>query len=95
MAKMEEVIEHFSQKFDKLCQARRLDEARGEGQFAFLGNDVITDLAFELADAANSCRNHFVKIMLLQAHLANELEDKVDKDQNITIGLQAFKKTGE
>lgn len=89
-----EVINRFSEMFDDLCVQRHKIGQERYGPLTFLGNDVIRMMAEELADTANYCRMQFVKIMMLQAHLTNELEDEVG-DADVTIGLKAFRGTKE
>jgi hypothetical protein len=88
-----EAMQHFSDKFDDLCAERHKAGQAEYGAFTFLGNDVIRMMMEELADTSNYCRMQFIKLMFLQAHLANELEDVVDEDETINIGLKAFKGT--
>lgn len=86
---------HFSEEFASLREERHKAGAAEYGVFTFLGNDIIRMMAEELADTANYCEMQFIKLMMLQAHLTQELKDKIDDDDQITIGLQAFKGTKE
>lgn len=100
MANNEDLVtamEQFSEEFDKLCQNRHEAGAAEYGVVTFLGNDVVRMMMEELADTANYCRMQFIKLMLLQGMLQDELaENKVPDDEgNITIGVQSFKGTKE
>jgi hypothetical protein len=88
-----EAFQRFSDKFDELCQERHKAGQAEYGAFTFLGNDVIRMMMEELADTSNYCRMQFIKLMFLQAHLSNELQDVMDDDDSIQIGLKAFKGT--
>lgn len=86
-------MQEMSNKFDELCQKRHDDGVAEYGAFTFLGNDVIRMMAEELADTANYCRMQFVKLMMLQAVLEEEVvkSGQVDEEDNITVGIKSFK----
>lgn len=93
MDDISDVMEEMSARFDELCQKRHEEGTKEYGQFTFMGNDVVRMMAEELADTANYCRMQFVKLMLLQEVLEERLRtsDKVDEDDNITIGVKSFR----
>jgi hypothetical protein len=98
--KAEEIVQlmqEFSELFDKLCQERHKAGSEEYGAFTFLENDVVRMMAEELADVANYARMHFIKLMMLQGLLQEDVLDKLDTDadDNITIGLKAFRGVGE
>lgn len=85
-----------SNNFDTLCQERHKKGQEEYGSFTFLGNDVVRMMMEELADTANYCRMQFIKLLLLQQALEEEVTDKLgNSDDSITIGVKAFKGTGE
>jgi hypothetical protein len=88
-------IQSLSEGFDKLCQERHEAGQEEYGAFTFLGNDVIRMMAEELADTANYCRMQFIKIMMLQNMLVEDLTDKPDKDGEIAFGINSFKGVGD
>ena len=90
-------MEILSEAFDKLTQERHEAGAKEYGTFTFLGNDVVRMMAEELADTANYCRMQFIKLMMLNdAFLADpRLEKLADGAEEVTIGIKAFKGTGE
>lgn len=92
-----EAMKVLSAAFDKLCQERHEAGAKEYGVFTFLENDVVRMLAEELADTANYVRMQFIKIMLLnEAFLADpRLEKLANGEEEITIGIGAFKGVGE
>lgn len=88
-------LQSLSEDFDKLCQERHEAGKKEYGATTFLGNDVIRMMAEELADTANYCRMQFIKIMLLQNMLVEELKDNPDKDGEIAFGINSFKGVGD
>lgn len=70
-----QMLQEYSEKFDKLCQERHEAGAAEYGQFTFLGNDVVRMMAEELADTANYCRMQFIKLMFLQDALEEKLAE--------------------
>ena len=94
---MANVIAKYSESFDKLCQERHEAGAKEYGVFTFLENDVVRMMAEELADTANYVRMQFIKVMMLnEAFLADpRLEKLSDGEEEITIGISAFKGVGE
>lgn len=92
--KMISVLNELSDKFDNLCRERHEAGAKEYGVVTFLENDVVRMMAEELADTANYCRMQFIKIMMLQGFLEDELEGRADSEGNVTIGIQSFRGTG-
>ncbi|SRR6266508_1312199 len=90
-----ELINDYSEAFDKLCQERHDKGQAVYGVFTFLGNDVIRMMMEEVADTANYCRYQFIKLMFLQHMLEQDPQLQTDEDNNIAIGLKAFKGTKE
>lgn len=89
-------FENLSAQWDKLCDERHIAGAKEYGQFTFLGNDVTRMMMEELADTANYCRMQYIKLMLLQFALEEEIGTKLDgADGTVTIGVQSFKGAGE
>lgn len=90
-------ITRLSAQYDDLCQARHEMGAKEYGSVTFLGNDVIRMMAEELADTSNYCRMQFIKIMFLQELLEANLEGLgfVNDEGNVSMGVNAFKGTGE
>lgn len=94
---MGKLLAEFSEAFDKLTIERHEAGAAEYGQFTFLENDVVRMMAEELADTANYCRMQFIKLMLLQKVLEEDLagrglQGSVDTE-DISIGIQSFKGT--
>lgn len=89
------LVEGYAQAFDHLCNERHKAGAAEYGNFTFLENDVIRMMAEELADTSNYCRMQFIKLMMLQAIIEDELVERSDSGGNITIGVKAFKGAGE
>jgi hypothetical protein len=89
------LMQEYSDTFDQLCQKRHVDGAAEYGQFTFIGNDVVRMMAEELADTANYCRMQFIKLMMLQDMLVDQLGDKPFNTPTgeVTIGSQSFKGT--
>jgi hypothetical protein len=99
---MTQLIEEASRSFDQLCQQRHEHGQKEYGVFTFLENDVIRMLAEELADTANYCRMQFIKLLLLQKMLEEELSEKLDtpsrlskQGQDIISSIGSFRGTGE
>jgi hypothetical protein len=92
---VEELVQKYNESFDILCQERHDAGQKEYGVFTFLGNDVVRMMAEELADTSNYCRMQFIKLMMLNDLVAAELSERADDDGNITIGVKAFKGTGE
>ena len=90
-------IQEYSEAFDKLCQERHDAGAAEYGQFTFLENDVVRMMMEELADTANYCRMQFIKLMMMQHILEEDLAQKgIGNDEGeITLGIKAFKGVGE
>jgi hypothetical protein len=89
------MVTAFSEQFDMLCQERHDVGEEKYGVATYLGNDVIRMMLEELADTANYCRYQSVKLMILQNHLDQLLNEKLtpDEQDNLTIGVEAFKGT--
>lgn len=92
------VLNQAGEAFDKLCQERHEKGATEYGQLTFLGNDVLRMLLEELADTANYCRMHAVKLLILQQRLeAETLTGLADSEGDVEIGWtkgQGTKPTG-
>lgn len=82
-----------SDRFDQLCQERHVAGAAEYGAFTFLENDVVNMMLEELADTANYCRYQFIKLMILQDLIAQDLQDKGQEVQDLGIG--SFKGVGD
>ena len=90
-------LQECSERFDALCQERHEMGALEYGQFTFLENDIVRMMIEELADTANYCRYQATKLLLLQEALETQVAETFEpgSDGEITIGVQAFKGTGE
>lgn len=91
-----ELINDLGVDFDKLCQERHAAGQKEYGSFAFLGNDVLRMMMEELADTSNYCRMQYIRLAILQGALENKLTESglvTDGEQEITLGVQAFKGT--
>lgn len=86
-------IEAASKVFDELCQIRQNMVAVEEGVFSFLTSDVITQTLESLADTAIMCRKQFIKLLIYQ-HLLEE-EMATTANNNVAMGAGAFKRAGE
>ena len=87
-----------AEAFDELCQERHEKGQFEYGQFTFLENDVVRMMIEELADTVNYCRYQAIKLLLLQEALELHLAGVglvPDGQTEITLGVQAFKGTGE
>lgn len=93
------LLDKMAAQFDNLCVERHEVGVKEYGVFTFLENDVIRMMLEELADTANYCRMQAVKLLILQEQLEELLGDKAEKinseDGELTMGMQAFKGTGE
>jgi hypothetical protein len=91
-----DLVNNLGAAFDELCVTRHEMGQEEYGQFTFLGNDVVRMMLEELADTANYCRYQAVKLMLLQQALELQLAESPlteEGQQQITVGIQAFKGT--
>lgn len=99
MSDFAELLKEYSAAFDKLTQERHEVGAKEYGAFTFLENDVVRMMMEELADTANYCRMQFIKLMLLQHALEEEigqgLHGATNQEDNITIGVKSFKGAGD
>lgn len=89
-----EAVLTASAQFDQLCQDRHDEGEEKYGSLTWMGNDVVRMMIEELADTTNYCRYQAIKLMLMQQVLEVELSDKLnlsEEEQQITIGIQAFK----
>lgn len=89
-------LNFFGQSFQSLCVERHNEGQYKYGKFTFLENDVIRMMLEELADTVNYCNYQAVKLMLLQEALEAQVEGSgllKEGQQEITIGVQAFKGT--
>lgn len=85
----------YSQAFHTLRKERDAAGAAEYGKFTFLENDVVRMMAEELADTANYCEMQFIKLMLINNLLVDQLSEAgvTDEAEGIGIGLKAFKGT--
>lgn len=95
-----DIVNGLGEEFDSLCQARHDIGEEKYGPLTWMGNDVVRMMIEELADTANYCRYQAIKLMLLQTQLEVELANgsigaERDENDNITIGVKAFKGTKE
>lgn len=90
-----QLMQEYSDSFDKLCQKRHEAGAAEYGQMTFIGNDVVRMMMEELADTANYCRMQFIKLMFLQDVLVDQLGDRPfpTPEGDITVGSQSFRGT--
>lgn len=98
MAESDNIFQEYSDSFDRLCQERHEAGQAEYGKFTFIQNDVVKMMAEELADTANYCRMQFIKLMILQNMLVDELNDKGQTSSgefNLGVGPGAFKGVGE
>lgn len=91
---LEEVVATYSAAFDKLCLERHRKGQVEYGNFTFIQNDIVRMMMEELADTTNYCRMQFIKLMMLQRALEEDLEGK-DELVSRQMGVGAFKGTGE
>lgn len=91
------LIQQASEDYDKLCLERHEAGKAEYGAFTFLENDVVRMMMEELADTSNYCRMQYIKLMILQHILEEQLNDKsvTNEQGNITIGIQAFRGAGK
>jgi hypothetical protein len=93
------VLQEYSDSFDKLCQERHLAGQKEYGALTFIGNDVVRMMAEELADTANYCRYQFIKLMMLQEALEAQLsgtEEALDQFKVVKDTLtDSFKGTSQ
>lgn len=75
---LQDTISHTSELFDKLCQERYDKGAEEYGPFTFLENDVVRMLCEELVDTANYARMQFIKLIMLQNQLSEEIQHRPD-----------------
>jgi hypothetical protein len=82
--------------FNALRMERHTTGEAKYGHNTFLGNDVIRMMLEEMADMANYIEYQAAKLMLLQQQLEKDprLIALADGQQQITIGIEAFKGTG-
>lgn len=95
---MIELVNSAGASFEQLCVERHEMGQKEYGAFTFLENDVVRMMIEELADTVNYCRYQAVKLMLLQEALEKKLagDDLVGEgEEQITLGVQAFKGVGE
>jgi len=90
------LFNELAEQFVELRMERHEKGAIKYGEFTFLANDVIRMMLEELADLANYAEYQAAKLLILQAVLEKDqrLLDMAH-DGGITIGVQAFKGTGE
>lgn len=88
-------MQALAELFDNLCLARHAAGQEEYGQLTFMTNDVIRMLCEELADTANYCRYQFIKLMILQDRLAEELQTVGDEEQLEKLGIGTFQGTGK
>lgn len=92
-AQLAEIVNGLSLEFDKLCQERHDEGEEKYGPITWMGNDVVRMMLEELADTVNYCRYQAIKLMMMQEALEAELGEKFEDQQEITLGIQAFKGT--
>lgn len=85
---IEELITKLSELFDEGCQEARNEEVTQGQAFAFLENDVLEQMCVALVQVANDARYHFIKLLLLQEGVEQQLKET-------ELGAKAFKGTGE
>ncbi len=90
-----DAIATYARQFDELCQERHNAGMVEYGKFTFLENDIIRMMMEELADTSNYCRMQFIKLMLLQEALGEELADKPEVSEDLGIGVGSFKGAGQ
>lgn len=85
-----------AEQFAELCEQRHKEGEEKYGAFTWMGNDIVRMMIEELADTVNYCQYQAVKLMMIQAYLEAELNDKLmdgEDVEEITIGVKAFKGT--
>lgn len=88
----EEISELFQEYSDRFFELRvKRHEKDTSAPFAFLSADVVTAMMESLADLANRCEMEFIKLALLQRYLSEDLEDKGIGNEDVRIGLKAFR----
>lgn len=90
-----EMMQAYAEQFDKLCQERHELGQLEYGEFTFLENDVVRMMAEELADTSNYCRMQFIKLMMLNNLLVEDINAKglAGGAEEASIGIRAFKGT--
>jgi hypothetical protein len=90
-----QVMNEYSDQFWELAAKRHEEGAAEYGQFTFLANDVVRMMAEELADTVNYCRMQFIKLMLINNLLVEQVEEAglSDRMEEVGIGVKAFKGT--
>jgi hypothetical protein len=90
-----EIMNEYSDQFWELAAKRHEEGAAEYGTFTFLENDVVRMMAEELADTANYCRMQFVKLMMINNLLVEQIQEAGlnENVENIGIGVKAFQGT--
>ena len=86
-----EKLQEYAVMFDQLCIVRHEAGQEEYGQFTFLENDIIRMMCEELADTANYARYQFIKLMILQERLAEQLSE--NQEQLEQLGINTFRGT--
>lgn len=80
---------------NKMLEERLKAGAEKYGEFAFMGNDVTRMFLEEIADGMNYLRMQFIKMYILQVWLEHSGTLKQMEDNDLGIGVEAFKGTTE
>jgi uncharacterized protein YqgQ len=96
MSEVEKAILEALQEFQALRIERHAKGEEKYGHLTYLGNDVIRMMLEELADLVNYAEYQAAKILMLQRLLEEDPRlEAATKDNQITIGVEAFKGTKE
>ncbi len=78
-------VKELSDMFNELCEAKYNSE-----NLEYLGQNTISNYANALVELAVSCRQQFIKLLMLQEELQRELADKADENGEIKMGIEGF-----
>lgn len=89
-----QTLNEFAQAFEVVRDGIRVEDGSKQLAFAFLENDVITDMCETLARLANYCQDQFIKLMILQRVLEEELTTSLPNEgRDIITSLGKFTPT--
>lgn len=87
----EATIARANTLFEEMCRQRHETGELDYGHNTFIANDTLQMLLEELVDTSNTARYTFVRLLILNERLVNEMEGQGVE----VLGAQAFKGTGE
>lgn len=83
-----QTVAEYSAAFDILTMERHKKGIEEYGKFTFVGNDVVRMMMEELADVSNYCRMQFIKLMMLQHAIEEEMSDYKDIGKDAFVGTK-------